>query len=69
MKEPQQFPHKSLKLVLGLAIFLPFLVASYTCQLLCSTLAERILTFGAVFLFAFLIFWIVVRTIVQLLDE
>ncbi|EJF10323.1 MULTISPECIES: hypothetical protein [Pontibacter] len=69
MNEPQQSFNKALKIMMGLGVLLPFLVASYTCQLLCTSLVEKALTFSAVFLFVFLIFWIVARTIVQFLDE
>ncbi|MBF8965432.1 hypothetical protein I0P70_19440 [Pontibacter sp. FD36] len=69
MNEPQQSFDKALRIMIGLGVLLPFLVASYTCQLLCTNLVEKALTFSAVFLFVFLIFWIVVRTVVQFLDE
>ncbi|PVY37154.1 hypothetical protein C8E01_12328 [Pontibacter virosus] len=55
--------------MIGLGILLPFLVASYTCQIISSSLLEKVLLFGTVFILAFLIYWIVARTIVQFLEE
>ncbi|WP_165820704.1 hypothetical protein [Pontibacter virosus] len=58
-----------MKIMIGLGILLPFLVASYTCQIISSSLLEKVLLFGTVFILAFLIYWIVARTIVQFLEE
>ncbi|MBX0333966.1 hypothetical protein K3G39_12035 [Pontibacter sp. HSC-14F20] len=69
MNEPQQSFDKVLKIMLGLGILLPFLVASYTCQVISSSLLAKGLLFVTIFTFAFLIYWIVVRTIVQFLEE
>ncbi|GGG31722.1 hypothetical protein [Pontibacter amylolyticus] len=69
MNEPQQSFNKALKIMMGLGLLLPFLVASYTCQIISSSLLEKVLLFGTVFIFAFLSYWIVVRTIVQFLEE
>ncbi|WP_143741286.1 hypothetical protein [Pontibacter ramchanderi] len=69
MKRSRQVPIRRVKLLLVLGVLLPFLVASFTSQLLCSKLVERLLSFGSIFLFVFLIFWIVANTIRQLLEE
>ena len=69
MNEPQQSFDKALKIMIGLGVLLPFLVASYTCQMINSSLLEKVLLFGTVFIFSFLIYWIVARTIVQFLEE
>lgn len=69
MNEPQTSIDKALKIMIGFGILLPFLIASYTCQVISSGLLEKFLLFGPVFILAFLIYWIVVRTIVQFLEE
>ena len=69
MNVPQQPLGKALKILIGLGVLLPFLIASYTCQVISSSLPEKAFLFGTVFIFAFLIYWIVARTIVQFLEE
>ncbi|MDO6392339.1 hypothetical protein Q4E40_19550 [Pontibacter sp. BT731] len=69
MNDPQQSFDKALRIMMGLGVLLPFLLASYTCQIISSSLLEKALLFGTVFMLAFLIYWIVVRTIVQFLEE
>ena len=69
MKEPQQVSDKVLRIMIGLGLLLPFLVASYTCQLISSNPLGKFMLFSTVFLFAFLSFWIVANTIRQLLEE
>lgn len=69
MRQPQNSPEKALRLLLLSGIFIPFLVASFTSQLMGADLVEVAAIFAAVFLFSFFSYWIVARAIVQLLED
>ncbi|MDX5420589.1 MAG: hypothetical protein LPK09_15340 [Hymenobacteraceae bacterium] len=69
MRQPQHFPGKTLRFLLLAGFFIPFLVASFTSQFVGATLFEKAIVFGMVFLFSCFFYWIVAKTITQLLEE
>lgn len=68
-RPPQHIPVKMVKFILTLGVLLPFLIASFTSQLICANRAEMLLAFCAIFLFSFLAYWITLRVVTQWLDE
>jgi hypothetical protein len=69
MRQQENLPGKALRFLLLSGIFIPFLVASFTSQTVGDNLLEIAMTFSMVFLFSFFAYWIIARTIVQLLED
>ena len=69
MRQQENLTGKTLRFILLSGIFVPFLVASFTSQTVSANLLEMAIIFSMVFLFSFLAYWIIARTIVQLLED
>lgn len=69
MRQQENLPGKTLRFILLSGVFIPFLVASFTSQTISANYLEMALTFSMVFLFSFLAYWIIARTIVQILED
>jgi hypothetical protein len=69
MRQQDHLPEKTLRFLLLSGIFIPFLVASFTSQTVSASYLEMAMIFSMVFLFSFFSYWIIARTIVQLLED
>ncbi|WP_299708879.1 hypothetical protein [uncultured Pontibacter sp.] len=69
MRQQENLRGKTLRLLLLSGIFIPFLVASFTSQTVGANFLEIAMIFSMVFLFSSLAYWIIARTIVQLLED
>ncbi|MBD1398645.1 hypothetical protein H9Q13_15840 [Pontibacter sp. JH31] len=69
MRQSKYLPEKTLRLLFGLGVFLPFLVASFTSQSIGADFLEIGMIFCMVFVFSFLTYWIVAKAVMQLLED